>query len=632
MTTRETIKRISTILLAFMMTLSLTGGAFVEVFAEDGELPQKEETEAVADEAEPAAEGQETVKEEAVPAEQATDTSEDAEVKQEAKTEDPEAQQETEEEVLAPAEPEAISTEASNDGDTAPETLPNIEVKAAGDENFITVVWKKVDNAAYYMVYLDDNAIGDRVEARDDIPRRHVFSNVSGGTHKVTVKAFRAKTDEEKAAEAAASTPEGTSGTEGTGDTEGSGGTDNTGSTNTSGGSETTTPATPAQTEEGVQIAEGSALKIVAVIRPKLGSHGVPAYYTGQSLRAMIGEGNGGYAVAQGAATDGNGYAYYLMASSNTQKGRVLKVRMSDGATIGQGPIIETHHGNGMTYDSARGKLVACGYGSNRHQLTFIDPNTLTITSQESITYPYTNMEAYTNGYYANGIAAIAYVKLDKDFGVYVARVRGDVNSNAKNDIMVINAKTLQMIGYIRTKVSSDYPETYQSMDADAKYVYFLVSPGGKNKNNVILCLDWNSENLLSVINGEDTCVRSMWYCSNSGTGQPDAVMTIPVAHETEGIFHTTNPDGSGHFYVSEYYGRWMYKTVTKKVAYKKKWKKVRKWYNKKTKKWTTKKPKKKYRGKSKKVWKYKTKYKKKKVTEKDYWARDDYVYDLGVF
>ena len=37
-----------------------------------------------------------------------------------------------------------------------------------------------------------------------------------------------------------------------------------------------------------------------------------------------------------------------------------------------------------------------------------------------------------------------------------------------------------------------------------------------------------------------------------------------------------------------------------------------------------------KYRGKSKKVWKYKTK--RKKVTVKDYWARDDYVYDLGVF
>ena len=75
-----------------------------------------------------------------------------------------------------------------------------------------------------------------------------------------------------------------------------------------------------------------------------------------------------------------------------------------------------------------------------------------------------------------------------------------------------------------------------------------------------------------------------------------------------------------------------MYKTVTKKVKYKKKWKKVRKWYNKKTGKWQSKKPKKKYRGPSKKVWKYKTKTKKVKVTEKDYWARDDYVYDLGVF
>ena len=49
-------------------------------------------------------------------------------------------------------------------------------------------------------------------------------------------------------------------------------------------------------------------------------------------------------------------------------------------------------------------------------------------------------------------------------------------------------------------------------------------------------------------------------------------------------------------------------------------------------KKWTTKKPPKKYRGKSKKVWKYKTKKKKVRKTVKDYWARDDYVYDLGVF
>ena len=602
MTEKEFAKRIFAVVLTFMLTISMSGYTFIEAFAEDGELPQNDETEAVADEAEPAAEAQEAVNEEAAPAEQTADTTPDAVVQQETDAE----------EALAPSEPEAFSTDASNDGETTPETtLPNIEVKAAGDENFITVVWKKVDNAAYYMVFLDDSATGDKVDAGDNIPRKHVFTNVSGGAHKVTVKAFRAKTGEELAAEAAASAPEGTEGSEG------------------SGGNDSTTPA---QTEEGVQIAEGSAEDINAVIRAKLGSHGVPAYYTGQSLRPMIGEGNGGYAVAQGAATDGKGYAYYLMASSSTQKGRVLKVRMSDGATVGTGPVIETHHGNGMTYDSARGKLVACGYGSYRHQLTFIDPDSLTITSQEKITYPNTDMEAYKNGYYANGIAAIAYVRLDNDFGVYVARVRGDVNSNAKNDIMVIDAKSLKMIGYIRTKVSADYPETYQSMDADAKYVYFLVSPGGKNKNNVILCLDWNSENLLPVINGEDTCVKNMWYCNNSGSGRPDAVMTIPVAHETEGLFHTTNADGSGHFYVSEYYGRWMYKTVKKKVKVKVKWKKVRKWYNKKTGKWQKKKPKKKYRGKSKKVWKYKTKTKKKKVSVKDYWARDDYVYDLGSF
>lgn len=68
------------------------------------------------------------------------------------------------------------------------------------------------------------------------------------------------------------------------------------------------------------------------------------------------------------------------------------------------------------------------------------------------------------------------------------------------------------------------------------------------------------------------------------------------------GIHHA---DDSGNFYVSEYYGRWVYKTVKKKVKVKVKWKKV---------------------------WKYKTKTKKVKKKVKDYWARDDYVYFIGTF
>ena len=47
------------------------------------------------------------------------------------------------------------------------------------------------------------------------------------------------------------------------------------------------------------------------------------------NLTSMINEDDDGYAVVQGGCTDGT-YAYYLMVSSSTQHGRVLKVRISN--------------------------------------------------------------------------------------------------------------------------------------------------------------------------------------------------------------------------------------------------------------------------------------------------------------
>jgi hypothetical protein len=322
-----------------------------------------------------------------------------------------------------------------------------------------------------------------------------------------------------------------------------------------------------------------------------------------------------------------------MMASSSTQHGRVLKVRIRDNKVMGKSEVLsEVHHGNGMTYDSKRNRLVVVGYGKWRHKLTYIDPDTLTVKppegktqKQPSVKYSYVDdMKGVPNGAENNGIAAIAYVS---KYDVYVARSRGRNSSyagttgSANNNLWVFDAETLEAIGHIYTKVTSKYPATYQSMDADEKYVYFLLSPGSGQKKNIILALDWNSEQLLPVVNRKEETdpafVDTMWKCGTDGS--PDAVVTIPISHESEGLFHTTDADGNEHFYVSEYYGRWKYKTVTKKKKYKVKWKKVKK------------KVKVKGKTKYKKVWKYKTKYKKVKVRKKVKWMRDDYVYDLGV-
>lgn len=573
MTKKELAKRLFALVLTFMMTLSMTGYDFVEAFAEDGEVTTVEENEGTLDETENG--GGETGG--------STDnavTPEDAAAEPDVK---PEAVPETVTEPVAPAAEAEVQ-------------LAEIAVRASKDENFVSVFWQKVDGAAYYMVSLaeDKNGILEAQEQKVEAGKecKWVFKSDKGGT--VKVEAYRVKAKAEDTAETA----------------------------------EGETAAAP----EYEKFAEGTATDIDEISRPKLSDRSTQAAYTGHSLRELIGEPNSGYAVAQGAATDGT-YAYYMLASSTTQMGRVLKIRLSDGAVVGRGPVIAIHHANGMTYDSKRKKLVAVGYGAYRHNLSIINPDTLQLEENKTLQYTYASqISGMPSGAQNNGIAAISYIP---KYDVYVARSRGKVSGHpettgsANNNIWVFNAENLEAIGHIYTKVTGAYPETYQAMDADEKYVYFLLSPGSGQSRNIILALDWNSENLIPVVNGDTEYVDHMWKCNNDGSGRPDAVINIPVGHESEGLFHLTNSDGTSHFYLSEYYGRDHYRSVYKTVKYKVKWKKVKKrvkWKRVKRKgKW-------KWKYKKKKVWKYKTKKKKAWVTERDYWARDNYVYDLGSF
>ena len=491
---------------------------------------------------------------------------------------------------------EVILTDDKELQEEMPADIPSLGVFAKGGVNFITASWDAVDDAEYYMVFLDDNSAGERVEANESTPRQRVFS-VDGGSHKVTVKAFRKITPEDN----------------------------------------TTVPEEENEDTGDVLLAEGTANDINSVLRPVLGNRTSNATSFGVNLRKIIGEKHSGYAAAQGAATDGvNGYFLLVEPSSGVQRGRIVKMRLSDKKVLKCGPVVDINHGNGMTYDSKRDLIVINQRGSRRNKIVYVDPNTLAFKETKTLQYPYRFSGMPSEKAYTGGIAAIAYIE---KFDVFLARARGSNDSGnygddaVLNDLWVFDAETLNAIGHINTTVCKKYPALYQSMAADEKYAYFLLSPGSGQSRNIILALDWNSEKLLPVVNGEKDYVESVWSCNNNGSGTPDAVIRIPITHESEGLFLVPDQQtGKSHFYVSELYSRAHYKTVTKTKKVKKKWKKVRKWYNKKTRKWTTKKPKKKYRGRSKKVWKYKYKKKKYKVKVYDYWARSDYVYDLGVF
>lgn len=453
------------------------------------------------------------------------------------------------------------------------EDIEQLSVMASGDEGNITVVWSEASNASYYQVCLDDDK---KIEISANDERACVFRKASNAMlHSVTVRAY----------------------------------------------------------SEDVLVAEGYAGDIKAEFRSKLKNTSVKAKDWGVNLKDLMDETDYGHAVTQGAATDGK-YAYYLMNCSDTENGRVLKMDLKTRKVVKKGPIINTHHGNGVTFDTKRNLLVANGHNQYKQQLTFIDPETLTITEVRTVSYPYKIKGLTSEKAYDCGIASIAYVK---EYDVYVARVQGyyagsgDANSyyadgdaNSRNHLWVFDAETLNAIGHINTDIQKKYPMTYQDMDADSKYVYILVSPGENRDTNIILVLDWNSEMLLPVMNGDAEYVDTAWSCNNNGSGLPDAVVTIPLEHETEGLFYVTEPDGRQHFYLTEFYGRNVYKTVKTTETYQVKWKQV--WKKVKYKKVNGK-----WKYKKKKVWLYKTKTRTVKKKVKVGRLRDDYAFDIGI-
>ena len=313
------------------------------------------------------------------------------------------------------------------------------------------------------------------------------------------------------------------------------------------------------------------------------------------NLTSMIKEGNGGYAVVQGGCTDGT-YAYYLMVSSKTQKGRVLKVKLSNNKVIARSKVLKTWHGNGMTYDSKRKKLVVCARDKRKQELTVIDAKTLKVTRQGNVKYNHykgAGGDSINKTHQSQGLAAVAYVA---KYDCYIALER------VHHNLLIFNPDNFEAIGMVRTNLGSKYPGTFQAMDADDKYVYLLLSKYNKNGKkqpyNIIVTLDWNSEKLLPVVNACKSkalkYVKKAWACNNNGSGKPDAVIRITTKYEAENIYHTTDKSGKEHFYLAEYYGHGVYKTVTKRVKVRGKWKR-------------------------------------KKVKKLRYYKRDNFVYDLGV-
>ena len=451
----------------------------------------------------------------------------------------------------------------------AEEVLSEIRVNAAGEDGSLTVVWSAVAGAEYYIVRLDNNAAGTKVTVSGDTVLRTVIKASTGSAHSVTVEAYRSRTEAE-------------------------------------GGD--------------LIIGKGKIDNVSPSSRSRITRNTASASNLGINLRKMLDEPRDGYSVVQGGCTDGT-YAYSLLVSSGNQKGRILKSRVGTGTVIAKSKVINICHGNGMTLNTKERKLVIVGRESRRNQLTIVNADNLADVSYVNVNY---SNSGYWNNTAGNGLSCISYIP---KYDCYVALQR-------KTHELLVLDKYFRVIGQAGTTITAKYPGVYQAMDADERYVYLLLSyHSSRQPYNIILVLDWNSENLLEVVNGNRSYINKRWLCNNNGSGEPDTVIRINTQYEAENIYHIDQGNGTSRFYLSEYYNNPKYKTVKKTKTVKVKWKKVKKkvkvkWKKvKKNGKWKWK-----YKYKWKKVWKYKKKKKTVKVKKLQYFRRTNYVYDLGSF
>lgn len=241
------------------------------------------------------------------------------------------------------------------------------------------------------------------------------------------------------------------------------------------------------------------------------------------------------YDTLQGSCSDGT-YAYYLLNHKKISKCKIVKVRRSNLEVVGVSGPLDVAHGNDMTYDPDRRRLVIVhSTGRDPKALTSVNPSTLKVIESKHIKIP----KKLAGGSTADAKGATAFSGLAYSSGRREYAVLLSHNYN-----FVILDSNLEPINYVKVEKKNNY--TVQGIDATDDYILVAQSPkSSKQKYNILTVYDWDGR-YISKIN-------------------------VKKGYEIESIYHVGSKYYAG-FYRSYY--KTFYKNVVKKVKVKGKMKK----------------------------------------------------------
>lgn len=199
-------------------------------------------------------------------------------------------------------------------------------------------------------------------------------------------------------------------------------------------------------------------------------------------LRELAGQQMFGFDTVQGSCTDGT-YGYYCLYNRDTEKCRIAKVELADRKVVKVSRTLSLAHGNDITYDSTRKRLVVVHTTKNGKRLSIVSPRTLKVRARKNLKVPKVLPGATDAQRKAvTGMSGIAYnAKRDQ----YVACLSGS------HDFLVLDGK-LRPVRYIKVSRTSD--QVYQGIDATNDYIVAAVSPRDSGRSNMLLAYDWDGK------------------------------------------------------------------------------------------------------------------------------------------
>ncbi len=190
------------------------------------------------------------------------------------------------------------------------------------------------------------------------------------------------------------------------------------------------------------------------------------------SLRNLALSSQSRYRFMQGCATDGT-YGYFVLCDQNYQNAcALIKIRLSDWKVVKVGTGLKIYHGNDLTYNSKKKKLVAVHCEGDFTGISMISPKTLKVTGTIQLD---------------EEVNSIAYNSA-KD--AYVLGVAG-------TDRFIIKDASFHTVREFQALEKGRY--TRQGMDAEKSYIYILQSRMDDGINRVMV-YTWKGQFVTEIL------------------------------------------------------------------------------------------------------------------------------------